>query len=452
MKDKVKTSLPPYVLDTLAKLVEMGGISTLDLLVSSAYREEYGKTTIQLIDAIQQALLKHGLARESRPGEWVITPHGREIFEERFGEAGIDREVVESAVEEEAKTLPTTPYDSTQVKVDFAAYPVFQVLRKIKLKEIALDPDFQRLLVWDDIRQSRLIESMLIRIPLPAFYLDAEKDDRWLVVDGLQRLSTLDRFCNQNAFKLRGLEFLPELNGKTYKDLPRKYQIQIEDNTRLTFYILQPGTPANVKFTVFYRINTGGVVLSSQEIRHALFQGPATKLLKVLASSDSFLQATTGSINTKRMDDRECILRFLAFRQRDYKNYLVSDLDGFLSDAMAAINAMPAIEVDALIGAFNDAMLKANEVFGRFAFRKIYSLDGRRSAISKTLFEVWSVELARHPASRLAQRREAIITSYIEVMNTDFEFGKSISYGTGNVGAVHKRFGTIRNLLEKVLA
>jgi uncharacterized protein with ParB-like and HNH nuclease domain len=150
--------------------------------------------------------------------------------------------------------------------------------------------------------------------------LDAVDDDRWLVVDGLQRLSTLDRFYNKNELRLRNLEFLRELEGKTFDELPRRFQRQIEDKTRLNIYIIQPDTPSRVKFTIFYRINTGGLFLTAQEIRHALFQGESTKLLQELASTPEFKNATTNSIRSKRMDDREAILRFLAFYLSPYEN------------------------------------------------------------------------------------------------------------------------------------
>ncbi len=343
------------------------------------------------------------------------------------------------------------PYDPSGIKVDMTPFTVFQVMRKIKLNEINLQPDFQRHIIWDDTRQSRLVESVLIRIPLPAFYLDATNDDEWTVVDGLQRLYTLDRFCNKNKLKLINLEFLTELEGKTFEELPRRFQRQIEDHTRLNFYIIQPDTPSKVKFTIFYRINTGGLVLTPQEIRHSLFQGKSTDLLGQLADSDAFKAATANSIKSRRMEDRECILRALAFHIRPYTDYNTLDLHGFLCDIMQHINKLPDEELEKLKTLFRQTMHKAEAVFGDYAFRKIYQRGGQKYPINKALFEAWSVSLMKYDMKELKIRKDEIIENFAEVLNTDAEFGKSISQGTGSVNKVKKRFSTIENLLSRIM-
>lgn len=163
------------------------------------------------------------------------------------------------------------PYDPQKINVQIKALTLYQVRRKLERGQIELQPDFQRNFVWDAVRQSRLIESMLIRIPLPAFFLDATRDDKWVVIDGLQRLTTIQNFCQpkteDDRLRLRDLEFLPELNRKTFSELPQKYQQRLDDDTELTLYLLQPGSPPEAKFTIFSRVNTGGVVLTPQEIR-----------------------------------------------------------------------------------------------------------------------------------------------------------------------------------------
>src|SRR5262249_12955743 len=144
--------------------------------------------------------------------------------------------------------------------------------------------------------------------------------------------------------RLSKLEFLTEYEGKKYDELPRSLQRRINE-TQVTAYLIEKGTPANVKFTLFKRINTGGLPLSPMEIRHALNQGKATELLKKLSKSEAFRKATDNSIQDERMADHECVLRFLAFSLTPYSKYK-EDLDTFLNDAMADLNKMPDSQIE----------------------------------------------------------------------------------------------------------
>jgi len=231
------------------------------------------------------------------------------------------------------------PFDPTLIRVDTKPTIIDSILKRIRHNEINLQPDFQRKGgIWTDKAQSRLIESILVRIPLPAFYMDATSDDEWLVVDGLQRLHTLDRFVIKNELKLKNLEFLTELNGKTYDDLSRNLQRRIEETT-LIVYLIEKGTPSNVKYNIFKRINTGGLPLSQQEIRHALNPGVVNKLLLNLSKSSEFKRATNYSIRDRRMADQEFVLRYLAFTIQSYNKYKsIGDLDSFLNEALVLLN------------------------------------------------------------------------------------------------------------------
>ncbi len=344
------------------------------------------------------------------------------------------------------------PYDPTRIKVDPTPMPIFQVMRKVEMGEINLQPKFQRKVVWDNVRQSRLIESILIRIPLPSFYLDAKDDNEWLVVDGLQRLWTLDSFFNKKDLRLQNLEFLgAQLNGKNFDELPRKFQRQIEE-THLNLYVIKPDTPPEVKFTIFYRINTGGMVLSAQEIRHCLYQGVATELLMKLADSKEFLSATTGSINTKRMDDRECVLRYYAFHHKPYTEYKESDFNKFLSSAMVSINKMKPNETKALENSFLRAMRISKGVFGEYAFRKMYGRRYARNPINKSLFEAWSVSLEGFDENELIKNKDNIVDGFIDKMNKDDVYLQSITQGTGGVTRVHKRFLTTLEIIKEAIS
>ena len=165
------------------------------------------------------------------------------------------------------------PFNPEHIKVRTVHRVVELITSRIAHGEIELAPDFQRMAgVWDDKRKSRLIESLLLRIPIPVFYVAADKDDRWSVVDGLQRTSTIYDFI-EDKFSLRRLEYLTKLNGQTFSNLPRPMQRRIRE-TELIINVIEPGTPQEVMFNIFRRINTGGVTLNGQEIRNALHPGP----------------------------------------------------------------------------------------------------------------------------------------------------------------------------------
>jgi hypothetical protein len=402
-------------------------------------------------DEINRCLLSENnklLIYDDKKQVWRITPKGRDYIEESRESDRVEEEEILSDNTDDSSI--SDPYDPSQIDVDITHFTVFHIMRKIELGEINLQPDFQRHLVWDETRQSRLIESILIRIPLPAFYLDAVDDDNWLVIDGLQRLSTLDKFYNKNELQLKNLEFLTELEGKTFEELPRKFQRRIED-TKLNIYTIQPGTPSRVKFTIFYRINTGGLVLTAQEIRHALFQGKSTVLLKKLASSEEFKEATTNSIRSRRMEDRESVLRFLAFHMNSYKKYKNPDFHDFLSTSMEQINNLSTQEIRELEESFLAAMRKAKAIFGRYAFRRMYARDGKRYPISKPIFEIWTTPLVDYPLESLIKYKDDITEEWIKIMNKDDYFNKSITQGTSSVKKVHKRFCTIEELLARVV-
>ncbi|MCG8352987.1 MAG: DUF262 domain-containing protein [Chloroflexales bacterium] len=444
----------------LEELLRAGGQAQIDRLYVAV--ERYMPPSVNLSEQ-GRASLRAFVSREAVAKGWIypfdtsnpywrITEEGRCYIEQVLAEYGTEQELVvtdESSQDTVRQTI-TEPFDPAKIKVDSTQMTVLQVMRKVALEEIVLQPEFQRNFVWNLTRQSRLIESILLRIPLPAFYLDATNDDRWLVVDGLQRLATLDSFYNRGELRLTNLEHLKDLEGKTFKDLPRNFQRLIEDHTRLTLYIILPETPNNVKFTIFRRVNTGGLVLTNQEIRHALYQGHATTFLAELAKLPEFLSATTGSINPLRMDDRECVLRFLAFRLTDYKRYQESGLDGFLNKTMEHLNKAPKRDLIQLREDFRNAMRKAETIFGRYAFRKFTCRDDRRSQISKPLFEVWSVLLIPYQLDELERCREALSEGFIKLMQqTAFE--RAISLGTGDVRSVVTRFSMVERLLEETV-
>lgn len=352
------------------------------------------------------------------------------------------------------------PYDPSKTQISTTQTTLDTLIKRLRHGEIELQPDFQRAVVWRDDRMSRLIESLLIRIPLPAFYFDGSNDERWEVVDGLQRLSTLYRFVVQGSgsqhpgepLALTGLEYLSDLNGLTFAQLPRPMQRRIEEAS-VVVHVIRPGTPLEVKYNIFRRINTGGMALTAQEIRHALNKGPVLDFLRELAAEPWFLRATARSISPLRMLDREMALRFCAFSLNTFEQYKEGNLDRFLTSAMAQLNKLPQAERDQLQARFRMSMECAAKIFERDAFRKRTSATAKRQPVNLALFEPWSVllgELEHLQGFRLIQRRERVIQLHIEAMN-DPDFFAAISQGTGDVAKVKRRFETIQSIIRRVL-
>lgn len=365
---------------------------------------------------------------------------------------------VEHESEQDGDTRDIQPFDPTFIRIEPRLITVDLILRRFRAREIDLQSDFQRMVgIWDEIKQSRLIESMLLRIPLPAFYIDASDDDKWLVIDGLQRLNAINRFMNLKDLKLRRLEFWQEYNGKTFDALPRPLQRRLEE-TQLTLYVVQKGTPLRAKSNIFKRINTGGMPLSGQEIRHALNQGASTRLLEELAKTKEFQEAVAGSVSAMRMADRECVLRFLAFKLRSPSQYSSrDDLDSFLNDRMQQINRLgeetPQV-LNEIRDDFRRAMIAAKRIFGDRAFRKHIVDSNRRLPVSKALFEVWTVNLDKLCWSQidlLVERKGQLMGKFTNLMD-DNEFMSAISSSTGDSNRVHSRFNRIEQIIQETLS
>ena len=356
-------------------------------------------------------------------------------------------------IEQEDSGEIKRPFDPEKIKVRTIPVLVEQLVSRIEYEEIDLAPDFQRARgIWNDERKSRLIESLLLRIPLPVFYVAADQRDNWSVVDGLQRTSTINEYVT-GQFSLNKLEYLTKFDRLFFEDLPRTMQRRIRE-TQLVVNIIEPGTPEEVMFNIFHRINTGGMTLNGQEIRHALHPGPVRVYLQELAGNEEFLSATDSSIKTHRMADRECVLRFLAFYIEPWERYSANDLDGYLGITMNKINEMDPCRRDDLQERFKRAMKAAFGIFGRNAFRKQYRPNDRRRPVSKALYEAWSVGLARRSEDEikgLVTHRESVTDQFRVLMNNDWEFETAISYSTGVPARVKKRFQAIDELIGRCL-
>ena len=366
-------------------------------------------------------------------------------------EASLDGDDTSTLSGEEVHIIQ--PFDMRSIRIESKSGNMNTLLSRLEHNEIDLFPDFQRLSnIWNKKNQSRLIESLMLQIPIPAFYFDGTNDEKWIVVDGLQRLTAIRNFVIDQTLELCNLEYLKEHEGKTFEKLPRPLRRAIKE-ADVVWYLIMPGTPENVKFDVFRRINTGGLPLSSQEIRHALNGKPVTDVIQELAENDIFLKATAYGISKKRMDDRECVTRFLVFSVFPPESYDNDDFDAFLNDGMHYLNKNPK-KLEYLKHRFLRAMQAAESIFENDAFRKRYFPDTGRFPINKALFESWSVNLDNCTDKELCilkQKKDRLKEAFMRLMNENNKFEKAITQGTGSISRVKCRFKEIHNLIQGVL-
>ncbi len=350
----------------------------------------------------------------------------------------------------------SAPFRPENIKIETQATTVDLLLSRLREGMIDLAPDFQRRAgIWTDVQQSRLIESLLLRIPISSFHMAQDEEDNWSVVDGIQRLTAIARFMGPEAvdmppLTLRGLDYLRDFHGKGYQDLTGRLRIRLRE-TQLVVHIIQQGTPEAVKFNVFSRINTGGLPLTPQEIRHAMIEGPIRGYLADLAEDPAFGDATGHSVSNERMADREMVLRFLAFRLSDPARHAQRDFDQFLVDSMHGVNRLSEERREVLAVEFRKAMRCAKALFGEHAFRKWRGGKGK-SPINKALFETVAVNLAildDHSRDTLVTSRDRVLEGFFELMK-DWDFDRAISVATGDTKKVRKRFAAVAELFRGV--
>lgn len=360
-------------------------------------------------------------------------------------------QVDESSSSESAEIMH--PFDASKIDIRMSQLSLDQLVKRLKRQQINLYPEYQRLPeLWKPEKMSQLIESLLIRLPLPVFYFDGS-NDVWEVVDGLQRLSAFKRFMvdeGDSALRLTGLEYLTEYNGKTFSELPAFLQTRIEES-QLLIYIINPGTPDDIKYNIFKRINTGGLTLTPQEIRNALNQGVPAKTVREMADFEEFRRATGYSIPRDRMEDCDFVTRFIGF-YGGYADYQ-PDLDTWLNKGLSGLKKKTPGEIQQLKDDFKKSMNAAWELFDDDAFRKRYEEGVRRKPINKALFDAWSVNLAWRQPEEIAilkKRKRQLQKAFIKLMNTE-EFDVAVSRSTGDAVSVRRRFEGINTLIENTL-
>lgn len=349
----------------------------------------------------------------------------------------------------------TKPFNPNEIDVDISTVNLGSLIDQLENDEIDLQPDFQRAVdVWDNVKKSRLIESILLGLPLPSFYFSEDPISQKLsIIDGLQRICAIRDFVlkKEEPLKLEGLQFLKNFEGLTFSQLARP-EIKRIKSLKVTMNTLRKGTPLDVKYIIFQRVNTAGEPLTPQEMRHALNQGPAAIFVKELANIESFKMATNYSVKSKRMQDRDFVNRFIAFFI-GYQDYM-GDLDMFLNDKMGELNKMTPAQRDNIRISFDKAMKCCYRIFQDDTFRKRYNVNDKRKPISKSVYDTLSVNIAwlnDDEQKLLLKKIEAFKFGMIRLFN-DEKFNFSISTGTGQKYNVELRFMMVKSLIKEIIS
>lgn len=341
------------------------------------------------------------------------------------------------------------------VKTQTIEYDLETLVKKIKKNVIKLNPDYQRKHRWSDDFSSRLIESLILNIPIPFIYIsqDVDVDDegdsetsRFSVIDGQQRLTAIYKFFD-NEYPLQGLEVLEHLNGSFYRDLPSFLIRRLEERS-IRCLRIDSTLDQQVKYDIFERLNSGSVKLESQELRNATCRGPFKDLVKKLVQNKDFLSACKILPDSKRvekMEDEELVLRFFAI---NYKNgYL--DYKGkfkqFLTHKMGEFNKLPAEELDKMSKEFEEVFAlypKSNIVF---PFSK-YKLQGKNLK-KMSDFNAAVYDAITRLTAVLIKRDKPLTINMIQALFNDAEFFTACE---GSVNDVNKLTTRIAKALEMV--
>ena len=336
-------------------------------------------------------------------------------------------------------------YPDAVVKISRDQYSVFEIKRMAEKEpvELVVAPEFQRREVWTLEQKRELIESVLMGIPLPVVYVFENENGLKQVVDGRQRISTLISVLN-NEFALTKLTILPQFNTKKFQDLEPIYQSKIE-RYQIAVYVIEPPTPERVKYDIFDRVNRGGTQLNSQEMRNALYCGPATRLVRELSELQEFKDATGDGIKSKRMRDQYLIVRFLAFyllRQKMLSFTYKSNIDDLLAESMKYMNALSDNERTALKNAFIRSMRLCFKTLGGDAFRFAVQHLNRRP-INMPLFETLAYFFAMLPADRC---NPDMVREKINSLKIAFDSSGYFSSRVDSTKSVEFRFGKVEKL------
>ena len=292
--------------------------------------------------------------------------------------------------------------DEKKVFTEDKNYPLSTLREMFDDGDIIPDPDYQRDFIYDVGRRSKLIESVLLSIPIPTVYLCQEEDETYSVIDGQQRIMTFVTFL-KNEFELKGLVEIPELNGKKFSELEKPIQKKLKSTTLHAVCLLKESQ--ELKYEIFARLNQGAIALKPQELRNCIYRGSFNTMLEEIAAKNTLIPVLFIGEN-KRKTYQERILRFFALR--DYNNYK-SSMPKTLNAFMLKHQHDSEKEIERQKELFNGTMDIIKQVLGEKAFQA-YSKEKRDyiDKFSPSVYDSIAVPFSCFSKNSLMRHADAI--------------------------------------------
>ncbi len=369
------------------------------------------------------------------PSGVVVNGGSKDVLYRRLVTA-ISDEPEESGVE-------GAPFDTKMLSVARSMISVQTLVDMIDEERLNLNPGFQRNVVWSKPKRARLIEAIIMGLPIPQIIID-KTEDVPSVVDGLQRLNTLHSFL-ANGEKMVGFRHLVHLDGMAFDEMPASVR-RIITETPIPIVEFLPPTPHRVKLLLFEAINTGASALNAQEVRDAVGYGlPAGEFMR---KGGDIVAAYLPSVSTKRGQHREMALRWLAFVHFGSFDY-GGRMAVLLSNTFDALNDEKII-VSRALDALDEAISDSLSVFGEDAFR--IPDENKKRPVSKAVFDAIAVNVATAGpdiVAAIVDSGESLRDDFSKSVIQSEEIMLAFASSTTTITAVLRRFGFVNELLMR---
>jgi hypothetical protein len=322
-----------------------------------------------------------------------------------------------------------------------------EIMSMYEKEEIIIDPEFQRLFRWDEFKKTRFIESILIGIPIPPIFVAEDESGRWELVDGLQRISTvfsffgiLKKLPEKNNWIMEKGDLIPDLKDMACKDLPLKYQLNIKRAT-CRIEIAKWNSTFDMRYELFNRLNTGGVVAKDQEIRNCIFRGTSqdfNEFLKRAAKNPEFLELIKPT--KKQLEElytEELVLRFCTLYgdREDLSDNISQEMTKYMKTAASDKSIIPDLE------AKFERTIKILQPMGSDIFR------GKNAVFSTSLYDCIMLGMAQYIEFYQKQRTDQIIDRINNLKNSE-SFEKASGSSSASKSRIVKRIQVAEEIFK----